>query len=575
MQSRTFSWGPTASRVAVKKAFRQRTSERPAAALRQSGSVETEETPEHHQVVRRPLTSNRRDSFVWLFVALFALAVLRRAWMCDDAFITMRAVDNLVEGRGFVFNVGERVLGFTNPLWALVVAAVYQIIRNPYLTPVILGVLFSAATATLLVMHAATDKRIAALVLVALCFSRAFVDFSTSGLENPLSHLLLVAFFLAFLRPKGAWLLRLSSLAALAIVNRPDLVVLVAPALLFAWLRMRRAGASKSILIGLLPAMAWFGFALVYYGFPLPNTVYAKLNSSIPQQELAQQGLAYLVDTVINDPLTAIILVVALAVLVAQSRGDKAASIVLLSLLLELTYLVVIGGDFMSGRFLTPSVAVSAVVLTHYGQRLLNDQYRLWVAAASVMGIVLSLSFSPFRDDSLREKREIPLNRIVNERAWYQEHLSLLVNLRPVTWRTDGLYLDGWHVREQHQRVTVFGNIGMYSWGAGPEVHVVDNQALTDPLLARIPFSYSSDWRTGHLGREVPSGYVETIEQGRNRLTDPCLARYYTELSQIIHGPLFTWARWKAIAALNIPGGITVRSCPVVAGQDPSVMAQR
>lgn len=55
----------------------------------------------------------------WLAVSAFVLVVLRRGWMCDDAFITMRAVDNLIHGRGFVYNAGERVLGFTNPLWAL------------------------------------------------------------------------------------------------------------------------------------------------------------------------------------------------------------------------------------------------------------------------------------------------------------------------------------------------------------------------------------------------------------------------------------------------------------------------
>jgi arabinofuranosyltransferase len=508
-------------------------------------------------------------------VLFFTLAVLRRAWMCDDAFIMMRSVDNLVEGRGFVFNVGERVLGFTNPLWALLVAAVYSSIRNPYLTPVMLGVVVSAATAALLVVQGARDKRCVALVLVALCFSRAFVDFSTSGLENSLTHLLLVAYFFMVLRPQRAWLLKLSLIAALAIVNRPDLAVLVAPALVYAWWRMRRAGANRRVLLGFLPAIAWFGFALVYYGFPLPNTVYAKLNACIPTRELAQQGLAYLVDTVINDSMTAIIVVAALASLAFLGRWDKAAGVILLSMLLELTHIVVIGGDFMSGRFLTPSVAVSAVVLSHYGAQLLGDPQRLRLAAAAVAGILFSLSFSPFRDDPLREKKEIPKNRIANERAWYQDHLSLLVNLRPVAWKEDGLYADGRRIREKHQKVTVAGNLGIYSWGAGPEVHVIDNQALTDPLLARIPFSYSWDWRTGHLGRDVPPGYVETIEQGKNQLKDPCLRRYYDQLGPIIHGPVFTWARWKAIATLNLPGGITVRKCPMALEQDPPTVALR
>ncbi|MBK7217390.1 MAG: hypothetical protein IPH95_10125 [Candidatus Promineofilum sp.] len=34
---------------------------------------------------------------------------MQRAWMGDDAFITLRTVDNFVAGRGLVYNVGERV----------------------------------------------------------------------------------------------------------------------------------------------------------------------------------------------------------------------------------------------------------------------------------------------------------------------------------------------------------------------------------------------------------------------------------------------------------------------------------
>jgi arabinofuranosyltransferase len=105
----------------------------------------------------------------------------------------------------------------------------------------------------------------------------------------------------------------------------------------------------------------------------------------------------------------------------------------------------------------------------------------------------------------------------------------------------------------------------MFSWGTGPEVHVIDSLALTDPLLARVPAKYDKDWRTGHLLRDVPDGYVRTLETGVNLLTDPCLKTYYDKLQLVISGPLFTWDRISAIAALNMPGGVTVRPCkPVV-----------
>ena len=61
-----------------------------------------------------------------LFWAFYGAALLyglvdafRRAWVCDDAFISFRYARNLARGLGLVFNAGERVEGFTNFLWTL------------------------------------------------------------------------------------------------------------------------------------------------------------------------------------------------------------------------------------------------------------------------------------------------------------------------------------------------------------------------------------------------------------------------------------------------------------------------
>ena len=59
-------------------------------------------------------------------VALAALWAAWRAyglwWCTDDAYISFRYARNLTEGLGLVYNAGERVEGFTNPLWTLWVA---------------------------------------------------------------------------------------------------------------------------------------------------------------------------------------------------------------------------------------------------------------------------------------------------------------------------------------------------------------------------------------------------------------------------------------------------------------------
>lgn len=495
-------------------------------------------------------------------IAFFVLAVTRRGWISDDGFITMRAVDHLIEGRGFVYNADERVLGFTNPLWALLLTIPYLAVRDPFLAPILGSIAVAGTTGAYVVFRGAKDCRVGALLLLALSFSRSFVDFSTSGLENPLSHLLLVLFYIEFYQQERFSIGRLTLFAALMLVNRFDLLPLFLPPLLLAYRQRMTNSDRRSVLLGLSPAIAWYVFAVVYYGFPFPNTAYAKLNAEIPKLEMIRQGISYLADALVNDPQTIILILAALLVLSIQRHKNPAAIAVLIALGLELAYVVFIGGDFMSGRFLTPTVAVSAVVLAQLSGPWLEAPGRLRAAALSVAGIVACLAFSPLRDEPIREKRDFPSTRIVNERAWFQEHLLLHLNLRPVQWQAYGLYNDGKAARAQHRRVVLYNNVGMFAWGAGPDIHVVDDMALTDPLLARIPFAYRDDWRTGHLPRAIPDGYLDSLESGRNVIRDPCIAHYFELLNSVVRGPLFSAERWAAILLLNLPGGMTVNACP-------------
>ena len=69
------------------------------------------------------------------------------------------------------------------------------------------------------------------------------------------------------------------------------------------------------IVIGLLPLIAWKGFTLFYYGFPLPNTAYAKiLNTGVSRTELVQQGFRYFEDLIISQPLTFFIILVGMSI---------------------------------------------------------------------------------------------------------------------------------------------------------------------------------------------------------------------------------------------------------------------
>src|SRR5690349_3393474 len=112
---------------------------------------------------------------------LFVLVVIRTAWIADDAFINFRTIENLLHGDGLRWNIAERVQTFTDPLWVLVLGAAAAVTHEFYYTSLLLSFAFTIA-ALLVYVRSTDDPYAAAAGLVLLTISKAFVDFSTSGL---------------------------------------------------------------------------------------------------------------------------------------------------------------------------------------------------------------------------------------------------------------------------------------------------------------------------------------------------------------------------------------------------------
>ena len=103
--------------------------------------------------------------------------------------------------------------------------------------------------------------------------------------------------------------------------------------------------------------------------------------------------------------------------------------------------------------------------------------------------------------------------------------------------------------------VIVRGAVGMLGYAAGPEVIVIDEFALGDPLLASLPVATPWRWRIGHFQRAVPEGYLRARATGDTSGMQPDLARYWEQLRLVVSGPLFAPERLLAIARLNLGAG--------------------
>lgn len=481
--------------------------------------------------------------------AFAAIVLLRNAWMSDDAYVTLRTLENFWSGNGLRYNAAERVQGYTHPLWLLTLILPYASGANPYVSTLVVSLLLSLVALAWVVLRP-RDMTASLLSGTALLVSRSFVDYCTSGLENPLTYLLLAWFWARAARedegPRRA--AALVGIGALAVLSRMDNVLYVAPALVVevwpVWQHRRGPrglhGLAR-VALACWPLVAWEAFSLGYYGFLLPNTYYAKVTVGIPRGEVATHGLRYVLNFVATDPAGAVILVAALAATPwVEPRRFRALAV---GLVLHVLYVVSVGGDFMAGRFFSASV-LSAVLLL---QRL--PLWRNPTLAYPVLGVLAVLGVvhqeGPLHVTSSFHRDGWDSAGIADEKGIYFPRLGVIGEHADYPRRSAGT------VQRRVEHVYIPQTL---LWSQGPSVHFIDNFALTDPLLARLPAVYDPGWRPGHYFRESPEGYVESALSSTSGITDARLRRYHENLLLITRGPVFSRERWRAILSVTISG---------------------
>ncbi|MGE5185844.1 MAG: hypothetical protein ACM31C_27495, partial [Acidobacteriota bacterium] len=217
------------------------------------------------------MTASRRTTV--LAIAALAIAVAcvlawRAAWTCDDALISFRYVRHWVAGDGLVFNAGERVEGFSNFAFVVLLAPWQALGADLFTAANVLGIVATALQLALIVwLFARRDAPLAVIAVVAalLATDRITIVWATGGLETAVhGALVLAALALQLERPA-----RIRTLAALHVAlaaSRPEGIVFAVVwfahlAATRRWTDLRRA------LNWFVPmAAALLAARLVYYG---------------------------------------------------------------------------------------------------------------------------------------------------------------------------------------------------------------------------------------------------------------------------------------------------------------------
>lgn len=344
--------------------------------------------------------------------ALLALIVLALAiqWhfgivLQDDTYISFRYAANLAAGHGLVYNPGERVEGYTNFLWTLLVAVGILVGIDPEITAVVCG--SASLIGTLLVAWHIANRRfegraVAVAVPMLLAATPDFNIEAVAGLETAFFTLLLTSCLALTIhesqsRPGGVpWSAVTGGLAAL---TRPEGIMVY---VLFQGVRLRQerteAGRLRGLVLGWVIFATMVGshlvFRILYYRDLLPNTFYAKTGGAVDQW---MRGLLYLWGWVFYHPVLFLLSLIGGLLAVRCSRKEHPLFLTLA--IPYLAYVIYVGGDYNpSFRFIHPFLPALCLLAAEAVYRLLRwPRIPAAVAAIALLAAFVTQTISEVR----------------------------------------------------------------------------------------------------------------------------------------------------------------------------------
>ena len=375
----------------------------------------------------------RRELWVVFCAALLLTAYVWHAvalhYVVDDAFITFRYVRNFVAGNGLVFNPGERVEGYTNFLWALLLSAFAFLFQKIDLLLVaqVLGVLAGAATILLTIWFSKLllgRTGVVSLTAAALLASNsALCAWSTGGLETTLYTFLIAAGTFAYLYylENGVRPLLAPVLLALASMTRPDGVLFFGLlSLHLAWTEIRQGRGPVSwrtvrwVLGFAALFVPYYLWRLTYYGYPLPNTFYAKVGSGMQQYI---RGMHYVAE---YCGLFGAVLVTAAVLLLLGRRKERWFQVLLLETVFYTLYVVYVGGDGLAYyRFLVP-ILPAVCLLIQEGLLEAAERAKLSGSPAPQRAVSVTLCLVVLAAMGFASRKSLPLIVAGRSQTWYE-----------------------------------------------------------------------------------------------------------------------------------------------------------
>ncbi len=415
-------------------------------------------------------------------------------WLSDDAYISFRYARNLAAGHGLVFNPGERVEGYTNFLWTVLIAAAIRLGFDAGQTALVLGM---ASFAGALVVSQVLARRMTRtlhpvavpVTMLLLGLNYTFASYATSGLETMFATLAMIA---AVERADADAPLAAGLLAVTAVLAHPDHAILcVALGAVLLVDRGRRRTVPRYAAPFLLIYLPYFVWRYHYYADFFPNTYYAKSGGDW----YFSQGGVYLVICTLAAGYWGVLPLMLFGAW--SARRTVLARYTLVGVPLYLVYVAKVGGDFMLGRLLC-AVLPPVAILAEVGLRTALARRWPWRVGFAVALALASAAVVPLDLVHPGEK----FAQVADERTFYEVRSFSPIEISSPS-SSIASALNNHFVRRRVTPIVALGCVGIIGYDTG--LPIIDTYGLTDRFVAHTPIAERG--RPGHEKSTSP-GYL-------------------------------------------------------------------
>lgn len=438
---------------------------------------------------------------LWIFIAIiYYQKAFDLKFIQDDAFTSLRYVKNFLNGQGLVFNPGERVEGYTNFLWVMILSAIKFVsdllnvtINLEELTQILstfFGVTFLIAV-YVLSNRIFNEKKYSSLfssafsflIVLMVLYTTPFMYWSVSGMETSLfatltiisiyyfiesyhsqkiTPFIIVSILNSLLRPEGFvfFFILIFIRAMLNFIEKEPNKLL--PRIVYSF----DVSIKKSVLIYLSVMSLYILFRVIYYGYPFPNTFYAKTEFNL---EFLKRGWNYLTEFV-QDYFMYGFMFVPIAFLFNKKYFGKETITMLLFSFIYILSIVLIGGDVLPiGRFFLPILPLIYILfIASINKFIQNYSHERWMKYFYAIMIIVLFIFSTSNYRMQKPK-------MLEKRAY---EIGLVSKMK--------IYADWVSKRNYHKNIVVaLSTIGAFSFYSNSIV--IDLVGLTDEYIAHHP----------------------------------------------------------------------------------------